>query len=313
MLSNFFQIFLIISPVFLLIILGNFLRRIKVPDVSFWEINDKLCYWVLIPALLFHYIIQISLSTEMLYSYSVIIYAGFFIAIMTVVVLGKLLKYSPERWTSILQGAVRQNAFIALAITGSLFGDEGLKIASIFMLIYVPSINIIIVTIMVINFGESKQNSSNNEFKTVFVELSKNPFILAMIIGLMFSLIPQEKLKVIIDTSGLLGSAALPIMLLTIGAKIKVRDLALTITPITISNFLKLIALPMIAFFVANFLGLSETEVIVAVIFAAVPTAVSSHTLARQFGADDQLMTSIITTQVILSFLTIPILLAFIS
>ena len=283
------------------------------PDVSFWEINDKLCYWVLIPALLFHYIIQISLSTEMLYSYSVIIYAGFFIAIMTVVVLGKLLKYSPERWTSILQGAVRQNAFIALAVTGSLFGDEGLKIASIFMLIYVPSINIIIVTIMVINFGESKQNSSNNEFKTVFVELSKNPFILAMIIGLMFSLIPQEKLKVIIDTSGLLGSAALPIMLLTIGAKIKVRDLALTITPITISNFLKLIALPTIAFFVANFLGLSETEVIVAVIFAAVPTAVSSHTLARQFGADDQLMTSIITTQVILSFLTIPILLAFIS
>ena len=283
------------------------------PDVSFWEINDKLCYWVLIPALLFHYIIQISLSTEMLYSYSVIIYAGFFIAIMTVVVLGKLLKYSPERWTSILQGAVRQNAFIALAVTGSLFGDEGLKIASIFMLIYVPSINIIIVTIMVINFGESKQNSSNNEFKKVFIELSKNPFILAMIIGLMFSLIPQEKLKVIIDTSGLLGSAALPIMLLTIGAKIKVRDLALTITPITISNFLKLIALPTIAFFVANFLGLSETEVIVAVIFAAVPTAVSSHTLARQFGADDQLMTSIITTQVILSFLTIPILLAFIS
>ena len=312
MLSNFFQIFLLISPVFLLIILGNFLRRIKVPDVSFWEINDKLCYWVLIPALLFHYISQINLSSEMLYSYSVIIYVGFFIAILTVLILGKLLGYPPERWTSILQGAVRQNAFIALAITGSLFGDEGLKIASIFMLIYVPSINIIIVTTMVMNFGQSKKNESNNELKTVFVELSKNPFILAMITGLIFSIIQSEKLKVIIDTSGLLGSAALPIMLLTIGAKIKVRDLALTITPIIISNFLKLLALPLIAFFVANYLGLSEIEVIVAVIFAAVPTAVSSHTLARQFGADDQLMTSIITTQVILSFITIPILLAFI-
>ena len=312
MLSNFFQIFLLVSPVFLLIILGNFLRRIKVPDVSFWEINDKLCYWVLIPALLFHYISQINLSSEMLYSYSIIIYVGFFIAILTVLILGKLLGYPPERWTSILQGAVRQNAFIALAITGSLFGDEGLKIASIFMLIYVPSINIIIVTTMVMNFGQSKKNASNNELITVFVELSKNPFILAMITGLIFSIIQSEKLKVIIDTSGLLGSAALPIMLLTIGAKIKVRDLALTITPIIISNFLKLLALPLIAFFVANYLGLSEIEVVVAVIFAAVPTAVSSHTLARQFGADDQLMTSIITTQVILSFITIPILLAFI-
>ena len=312
MLSNFFQIFLLVSPVFLLIILGNFLRRIKVPDISFWEINDKLCYWVLIPALLFHYISQINLSSEMLYSYSIIIYVGFFIAILTVLILGKLLGYPPERWTSILQGAVRQNAFIALAITGSLFGDEGLKIASIFMLIYVPSINIIIVTTMVMNFGQSKENASNNEFITVFVELSKNPFILAMIAGLIFSIAQSEKLKVIIDTSGLLGSAALPIMLLTIGAKIKVRDLALTITPIIISNFLKLLALPLIAFFVANYLGLSEIEVVVAVIFAAVPTAVSSHTLARQFGADDQLMTSIITTQVILSFITIPILLAFI-
>ena len=312
MLSNFFQIFLLVSPVFLLIILGNFLRRIKVPDVSFWEINDKLCYWVLIPALLFHYISQINLSSEMLYSYSVIIYVGFLIAILTVLILGKLLGYPPERWTSILQGAVRQNAFIALAITGSLFGDEGLKIASIFMLIYVPSINIIIVTTMVMNFGQSKKNASKNEFITVFIELSKNPFILAMIAGLIFSIAQSEKLKVIIDTSGLLGSAALPIMLLTIGAKIKVRDLALTITPILISNVLKLLALPLIAFFVANYLGLSEIEVIVAVIFAAVPTAVSSHTLARQFGADDQLMTSIITTQVILSFITIPILLAFI-
>ncbi|MDA8755160.1 AEC family transporter [Candidatus Pseudothioglobus singularis] len=312
MFSNFFQIFLLVSPVFLLIILGNFLRRIKVPDVSFWEINDKLCYWVLIPALLFHYISQINLSSEMLYSYSVIIYVGFFIAILTVLILGKLLGYPAERWTSILQGAVRQNAFIALAITGSLFGDEGLKIASIFMLIYVPSINIIIVTTMVMNFGQSKKNASKNEFITVFIELSKNPFILAMIAGLIFSIAQSEKLKVIIDTSGLLGSAALPIMLLTIGAKIKVRDLALTITPILISNVLKLLALPLIAFFVANYLGLSEIEVIVAVIFAAVPTAVSSHTLARQFGADDQLMTSIITTQVILSFITIPILLAFI-
>ena len=312
MLSNFFQIFLLVSPVFLLIILGNFLRRIKVPDIYFWEINDKLCYWVLIPALLFHYISQINLSSEMLYSYSVIIYVGFFIAILTVLILGKLLGYPPERWTSILQGAVRQNAFIALAITGSLFGDEGLKIASIFMLIYVPSINIIIVTTMVMNFGQSKENASNNEFITVFVELSKNPFILAMIAGLIFSITQSENLTVIIDTSGLLGSAALTIMLLTIGAKIKVRDLALTITPIIISNFLKLLALPMIAFFVANYLGLSEIEVVVAVIFAAVPTAVSSHTLARQFGADDQLMTSIITTQVILSFITIPILLAFI-
>jgi len=313
MLSNFFQIFLLVSPVFLLIILGNILRRIKVPDLSFWEVNDKLCYWVLIPALLFHFISQVNLSSEMLYIYAAIVFAGFFITFSSAIVLGKLLGYSPEVWTSILQGAMRQNAFIALAIAGSFFGAEGLKIASLFMFIYVPSINIIIITIMVMSLNQNAQKDSKKVLVNVFVEIFKNPFILAMIAGLLVSLSSLENMSVIIDTTELLGSAALPIMLLTIGAKIKVRDLTIKITPIIISNTLKLIILPLIVYFLASYYGLSQTEIVVAVIFASVPTATMSYTLAKQFGADDQLMRGILTTQVALSFITIPTILAFIT
>ena len=313
MLSNFFQIFLLVSPVFLLIILGNILRRIKVPDLSFWEVNDKLCYWVLIPALLFHFISQVNLSSEMLYIYAAIVFAGFFITFSSAIALGKLLGYSPEVWTSILQGSMRQNAFIALAIAGSFFGAERLKIASLFMFIYVPSINIIIITIMVMSLNQNAQKDSKKVLVNVFVEIFKNPFILAMIAGLLVSLSSLENMSVIIDTTELLGSAALPIMLLTIGAKIKVRDLTIKITPIIISNTLKLIILPLIVYFLASYYGLSQTEIVVAVIFASVPTATMSYTLAKQFGADDQLMRGILTTQVALSFITIPTILAFIT
>ena len=313
MLSNFFQIFLLVSPVFLLIILGNILRRIKVPDLSFWEVNDKLCYWVLIPALLFHFISQVNLSSEMLYIYAAIVFAGFFITFSFAIALGKLLGYSLEVWTSILQGAMRQNAFIALAIAGSFFGTEGLKIASLFMFIYVPSINIIIITIMVMSLNQNAQKDSKKVLVNVFVEIFKNPFILAMIAGLLVSLSSLENMSVIIDTTELLGSAALPIMLLTIGAKMKVRDLTIKITPIIISNTLKLIILPLIVYFLASYYGLSQTEIVVAVIFASVPTATMSYTLAKQFGADDQLMRGILTTQVALSFITIPTILAFIT
>ena len=121
MFSNFFQIFLLISPVFILIILGNVLRRVGVPDVSFWDINDKLVYWVLIPSLLFHHISQINLSSSMLYSYAVVILSGLFIVTIVAVLMAKLLGYSPVLWSSVLQGAARHNAFIALAIAGSLF------------------------------------------------------------------------------------------------------------------------------------------------------------------------------------------------
>ena len=127
------------------------------------------------------------------------------------------------------------------------------------------------------------------------------------------SLFPLERTSVLIDTTELLGSAALPIMLLTIGAKIKVRDLTLKIAPIIISNSLKLIILPVMVYFVASYFNLSQIEIVVAVIFASVPTAAMSYSLAQQFGADHQLMRAILTTQVALSFITIPLLLAFIA
>ena len=313
MLSNFFQIFILISPVFLLIVLGNVLRRIRVPDLSFWEVNDKLCYWVLIPALLFHFISQVSLSSEMLYIYAFIVFAGFVVTFGISVLIGKLIGYPPEIWTSILQGSMRQNAFIALAIAGSFFGSEGLKIASLFMFIYVPTINIIIITTMVVSLKNTHQKDSKKAISNIFIEIAKNPFILAMIAGLLVSLLPKEKISILIDTTELLGSAALPIMLLTIGAKIKVRDLTLKITPIIISNSLKLIILPVVVYFIATYFRLSQVEIVVAVIFASVPTATMSYTLAKQFGADDQLMRGILTTQVALSFITIPLLLAFIA
>jgi len=313
MLSNFFQIFILISPVFLLIVLGNVLRRIRVPDLSFWEVNDKLCYWVLIPALLFHFISQVSLSSEMLYIYALIVFAGFIVTFSTSLLIGKLIGYPPEVWTSILQGSMRQNAFIALAIAGSFFGSEGLKIASLFMFIYVPTINIIIITTMVVSLKNIHQKDSKKAISNIFIEIAKNPFILAMIAGLLVSLFPREKISILIDTTELLGSAALPIMLLTIGAKIKLRDLTLKITPIIISNSLKLIILPLVVYFIATYFRLSQVEIVVAVIFASVPTATMSYTLAKQFGADDQLMRGILTTQVALSFVTIPLLLAFIA
>jgi predicted permease len=60
-------------------------------------------------------------------------------------------------------------------------------------------------------------------------------------------------------------------------------------------------------------MNLSLFGTTIVVIFAAVPTASSSYSLAKQFGGETQLMTSIITIQVVLSFITIPIILAFIS
>ena len=65
-------------------------------------------------------------------------------------------------------------------------------------------------------------------------------------------------------------------------------------------------------YLVTSYLKLSQLEMIVAVIFASVPTAVSSFALARQLGGETNLMARIISTQVALSFITIPLVLTLI-
>ncbi len=313
MLSNFIEIFLVISPVFILIILGNLLRRIGVPDLSFWHVSDKLIYWVLIPALLFHHVSQITLSSTMLANYAVVILSGLFVVTTLSFIAGKLFGYTPQIWTSVMQGAARHNAFIALAIAGSLFGNKGLALGAIFMVILIPVINIVIVSTMTSTLNQEVGNNSRPSIFDVLFELIKNPFILAIATGLVISFVDAERIIIIHETTGLLGSAALPIMLLSIGANIKIREISLTITPIIIANVLKLLVFPIVVFFVSKSMNLSLFETTIAVIFAAVPTAASSYSLAKQFGAETQLMTSIITIQVALSFITIPIILAFLA
>ena len=313
MLSNFLEIFLLISPVFILIILGNLLRRIGVPELSFWHASDKLIYWVLIPALLFHHVSQITLSSIMIANYAVVILSGLFVVTTLSFIAGKLFGYTPQIWTSLMQGAARHNAFIALAIAGSLFGNKGLALGAIFMVILIPIINIVIVSVMASTLNQEEGNNSRSSTFDVLFELIKNPFILAIAAGLVISFIDAERIIIIHDATGLLGSAALPIMLLSIGANIKIREISLAITPIIIANVLKLLIFPIVVFFVAKSVNLSLFETTVAVIFAAVPTAASSYSLAKQFGGETQLMTSIITIQVALSFITIPIILAFIA
>ncbi|MBT4891098.1 MAG: AEC family transporter, partial [Rhodospirillales bacterium] len=74
------EIFLIIAPVFLLIIGGNLLRRNGIPSIDFWNVNDKLVYWVLFPALLFNKTSLLDLSAPQLGPYLLAIIAGFFAA-----------------------------------------------------------------------------------------------------------------------------------------------------------------------------------------------------------------------------------------
>lgn len=291
-----FTIFLAIAPVFGLIMLGYGLRRGGIPSTEFWNLNDRLVYWVLMPALFFAKISTADL-TGGLGSYAAMLYAGFFAA--TAMGWGLGLHLPAATATSLMQGSSRFNTFVALAIAEALFGAHGLQVAVLGSAVLVPVVNVVIVTVMTRRLGGTS--------RSVLRGLVRNPLILSIGAGALFNIAGIGAVPVLHDMAQILGNAALPIMLLCVGANLKLRGLSGSKQIIALSMLGKFIVNPAVVIMAALMLGPDPMVAQVAVIFAALPTGVATYTLARELGGDAPLMAAIITVQTLISFVSLPL------
>ncbi|MDK1118194.1 MAG: AEC family transporter [Anaerolineae bacterium] len=301
------NILLSIAPIFILIIVGYGLRRGGFPSTEFWHLNNKLVYWVLIPALLFSKISTIPLSNDNFLLNTFVIYSGFGMAVLFALLSTKVLRLNGSASSSILQGSARHNSFIGLAVAERLFGADGLSQAALVTAVLIPITNIVIVTLMVLLI---KGTEEKGVISSIQRDIIRNPLIIAVVVAVGLNILDITPIPVIDDLTDILGRAALPIMLLGVGANIRVRNMAAIGLPVWASIAGKMIIFPGVTFLAAQYFGLPKTAALVVIIFSALPTAASSYTLARQMGGDAQLMASIITIQTALSFLSLPLTIA---
>ncbi len=299
------DILLAIVPIFVLILLGFALMRFSIPSMEFWHLNDKLVYWVLIPSLLFNRTSQIEVTADLVGKYAVVIYSAFFAVLILSLLISKLFKWSIPSMTSVMQGSARHNTFIVLATAETLYGSSGLSTAALGSAILIPITNISVVTLMVWNLSEGKK--LHNLLLGTLRELARNPLILAVLLGMIFNYLNWESVPVLHETTRILGGAALPIVLLGVGASIKIKEISAEWLPVAMSCALKMVVFSSIIFLACINLGLDAIHTSIAVLFGAAPTGAAAYTLAKQLGGNAPLMASMIVIQTGLSIITIPI------
>ena len=300
-----FSILTSIAPIFLLILLGNYLLRKGIPSVEFWNLNDKLAYWVLFPALLFHNTSTLKLTGHLLEAYAIVTLGAFGAAVLYAVAVKKITGLTGAVGSSVLQGASRHNTFVSLAVSGQLFGAEGLALATLVTAVLVPVTNIVVVSLMT---GMLPQPGAHSLGRAILRDLSRNPLLVSIVIGLSMNALGLGGLPVIHETTGLLGAAALPIVLLCIGANLRIREMHTSLGPVLLSIVGKFVIFPAAAFGLILATGLTGMTAVVPMIAASIPTAASSFTLARQMGGDAPLMAAIVTLQTLVSFVTLPLM-----
>ncbi len=137
----------------------------------------------------------------------------------------------------------------------------------------------------------------------------KNPLILACLLGIALNLAGLSLPPVIAPMVAVLGRGALPLGLLAVGAGLSFTAGPAEGRALVLACVLKLAVMPVIAALACLVFGASGVAASVAVLFCGLPAATSAYILARQLGGDAGLMARIITLQIAVSAVSLPVVL----
>lgn len=259
---------------------------------------SRLSLYVLMPALIASSLYGITLSA----SNAMQIVLGFFLSsvILYGIVYGlcRVLKSDPLLQKTLVATAIFANTgnmglpFITFAL-----GESGLERA----IVYLISSSIFLTTV-----GPTLLKA-----KGLQVGLRTTlglPVFWAMLAGLLLQILGITLPLRLGDGLDLLGSAAIPVALITLGMQLAKTNFYVD-RMVLVSAGLRLIVAPAIALMVGILINLQGQNLQVLVLQGAMPTAVNTFIWVTEFGGDSDLAARAIVLSTLLSALTLPTLL----
>ena len=294
----------VVVPIFLLILLGYFLTRIKLWNENFLKIANQVCFKCLLPVLLFYNVATANIFE--VFNLKLIIY----VCLCACILCGILFLIVPlfikdkKRRGVMIQGTFRSNFLLFGVPLGlSIGGNEGAVLAAVVASFYVPVINMLSVISLYV-FSESE----NKSIKSALLGIVKNPLIIGGVSGLIFSLIRNSigfEIPTMIDTTLFnIKSAATPIAFMILGGDLKFKNMLKNIKVSSLSVLGKVVLIPAIMLILSALLGFDKLEMAILIAVFATPNAVSSYAMARNYEADYELAGEIITLGTMLSIFT---------
>ena len=294
----------VVVPIFLLIMLGYVLTRVKLWDAHFLKIANEVCFKCLLPVLLIYNVATADIFA--VFNLKLILYVCFCacaICGLLFLVVPMFVKEKKRRGVMI-QGTFRSNFLLFGVPLGlSIGGDEGAVLAAVVASFYVPVINMLSV-ISLYAFSDVE----NKSLKTAAIGIVKNPLIIGGVSGLIFSVIRNSigfEMPVIMDTTLFnIKSAATPLAFLILGGDLKFGNMLRNVKFSFLSVLGKTVLIPAVMLPVSAMLGFDPLEMAILTAVFATPNAVSSYAMARNYEADYELAGEIITLGTLLSVVT---------
>jgi len=298
------HLFNALLPVFGVILAGFVMRIISFPGKDFWPPAERLTYFILFPALLFHSTATASLATFSTGPLFLTLFLATALMVICLFCMRRWLTDDLRSFSSVFQGSIRFNTYVGFSIMLSLYGKEGLALASFTIALLIPLVNLLSVMVIV------QATQQNSPLKMIITVLRTPPFI-ACVLGIIFNASGLTLPEVAANSLLFFGRTSLPLGLLAVGACLQLTTIMDQKKLLFAGVFFKLVLFPLLMFVIASLLHLEPQVIFVAVLFAALPGSASSYILAKQLGGDHQLMANIVTLQIVFSLMALPMILLF--
>lgn len=294
-----------LAPVFVLIALGALLRRFRFFDESAVRTLNRCCYWIGLPALLFHKI-GLEPAPEGSGGGTILALLGATaLLLVAALLIGLLRRQSSRTLATFMHVSFRGNlAYVGLPVLIYAFesrpdGASAGSVAALGLGVCVVVYNVTAVVLLLA--AQHRLNAS--AFKNMMFRTATNPLLLACLAGFAWQFVsPLIGMPPFVSRSLVLaGQFALPLALLSVGSALVTTPLRHVALEAALAAMLKTVAGPLFGFGMARLLGLPPMETGVVCILMATPTAIASYVLTEQLGGDDRLAAGTIVASTLLS------------
>lgn len=283
------------------------------PRAALGPLNHT-CYWIGLPALLFHSLARVREVTDAAMPMVVTMVIATFVTLALGYAGARLLKLPEHARGTFVQAGFRGNlAYIGLPIIlYSLPAGAEIEPVKGVVLIAMAPIIILYNTLAVTVLLASQADRGPGLARRVAGGVVTNPLLIATALGAVVGL-SGIQMPLILDRSlGALGQLALPLALLCVGGSLATVQLGGQRLPALATAILKVAVAPLVGAAGLALFGLGGVEARAVLVLLACPSAVAGYTMAVQLGGDEALASSsvVLSTLLALPALAIVLLLA---
>lgn len=291
---------------FVILVIGLVAGKYKIIDSVGSKKLSEVLLFVTSPMMVFNSFF-IEFSKERLVNVLWIIGTGVGMFVISIVLSKVIYGKFNEKIVSVLRfTAIFSNCgYMGLPLMKAIFGNDG---------VFYGSFYIVIFHTVLWSYGYMMYGGKGSKTQ-VIKKLLVNPSIIALYVGLIifiFSIPVPEAIKGAVKA---VGDMTMPLSMLIIGGVMSNSKLLTVFSDwrVYLSSLIRLVIMPLIYFALALLIGVPSVPAAVLVTALAMPSAANTTIFAEMFDKDAIFASKCVTVSTILSIITAPIIISFVT